>query len=84
MIAALSIKLVAKKKEFPVDYYAFFEIFKILQPSVAFHIETSHLICSKSNDWLYMKCNAGLKWVKVFLPISAKKSSKAIQNVIFT
>ena len=35
------------------------------QPSVAFHIETSHLICkAKQMTGFYMKCNTGLKWVK--------------------
>ena len=42
------------------------------QPSVAFHIETSHWICN-ANHWIcnanqmtgfYMKCSTGLKWVK--------------------
>ena len=33
------------------------------QPSVAFHIETSHLICRANQmSRFYMKCNAGLKW----------------------
>ena len=33
--------------------------------SVAFHIETSHLICTvnQMSGW-YMKCKIGLKWVK--------------------
>ena len=36
------------------------------QPSVAFHIETSHLICfGNQAAGFYMKCNNGLKWVKV-------------------
>ena len=36
-------------------------------PSVAFHIETSHLICTANQmTGLYMKCNTGLKWVKYF------------------
>ena len=34
------------------------------QPSVAFHIETSHLFCrAKQITGFYMKCNTGLKWV---------------------
>ena len=33
------------------------------QPSVAFHIETSHLFCSaKQMTGFYMKHNTGLKW----------------------
>ena len=36
------------------------------QPSVAFHIETSHLICTASKmTGFYIKCNTGLKWVKL-------------------
>ena len=31
------------------------------QPSVAFHIETSHLICNADQ---ITECNAGLKWFK--------------------
>ena len=43
------------------------------QPSVAFHIETSHLI-SKANQMtgFYVKCNTGLKWVNLFIPGVAK------------
>ena len=34
--------------------------------SVAFYKETSHLICSGNQmAGFYMKCNTGLKWVKV-------------------
>ena len=36
-----------------------------IQPSVAFHIETSHLFCSaKQKTGFYMKCNIVLNWVK--------------------
>ena len=36
------------------------------QPSDAFYIETSHLICSANQvTGFYMKCNTGLKWVKL-------------------
>ena len=36
-----------------------------LQPSVAVHIETSHLICSATEMiGFYMKYNAGLKWAE--------------------
>ena len=36
------------------------------QPSVAFHIETSHLIYTANQmTGLYMKCNSGLKWVNL-------------------
>ena len=35
-------------------------------PSVAFHIGTSHLICSVNQiSGFYMKYNTGLKWVKI-------------------
>ena len=37
------------------------------QPSVAFHIETSHLFCvGKKMTGFYMKCNTGLKQVNPF------------------
>ena len=36
------------------------------QPSVAFHEETNHLICTENQmAGFYMKCNIGQKWVKV-------------------
>ena len=36
----------------------------LFQPNVAFHIETSHLICSANQiTGFYMKCNTGLKGV---------------------
>ena len=36
------------------------------QPSVAVHIKTSHLFCrSKQMTGFYMKCNTGLKGVKL-------------------
>ena len=35
------------------------------QPSVVFHVETSHLFCSANQmTGFYMECNTGLKWVK--------------------
>ena len=38
--------------------------FHLFQPSVAFHIETIHLICSGNQiSGFYMKCNTGLKWI---------------------
>ena len=38
------------------------------QLSVAFHIETSHLIYHANQvTGFYMECNTGLKWVKQFL-----------------
>ena len=40
------------------------------QPSVAFHIETSHLFCSaKQTTGFYMECNTRLKWVNLFSQI---------------
>ena len=36
------------------------------QPNVVSHIETSHLICTVIQmTGFYMKCNTGLKWVKI-------------------
>ena len=43
--------------------------FNPFQPSVAFHIETSHFFCSaKQMTGFYMKRNTGLKQVNPFLP----------------
>ena len=40
--------------------------FNPFQPSVAFHIETSHLICiANQMTGSYMECNTGLEWVSV-------------------
>ena len=37
------------------------------QPTVAFHIETSHLICSVNQVTCFnMKCNTWLSWVQIF------------------
>ena len=37
------------------------------QPTVSFHIETSHLICSVNQVTCFnMKCNTWLRWVKIF------------------
>ena len=49
-----------------IETIAYCKIFKSLQPSVAFDIETIHLFlgAKKMTDF-YMKCNTGLKWVKV-------------------
>ena len=43
-----------------------FTIFTLFGPSVAFHIETSHLISiANQMTGFYRKCNTGLKWVKL-------------------
>ena len=40
-------------------------IVNLFQSSVAFHVETSHLICTANQiNGFYIKCNNGLKWVK--------------------
>ena len=40
--------------------------FNPCHPSVAFQIETSHLVCNVNQmPGFYMKCNAGLKWVTI-------------------
>ena len=37
--------------------------------SIAFHIETSHLICTANHmTGFYLKCNTGLKWVTGIIP----------------
>ena len=36
-----------------------------IETSVAFHVETSHLICTSNQmTGFYMKCNTRLKWIK--------------------
>ena len=41
------------------------------QPSVAFHIETSHLLCTKNQmAGFYMKCNSGMNWFKWVMKIA--------------
>ena len=58
-----------------------FQCFSILvnlkefQPSVLFHIETSHLFCTANQMTdFYTKCNTGPKWVKN-VPSASKKTS---------
>ena len=66
-LSLISFKMVMKvflsnniKKSFKTNFNQF-------QPSVAFHIETSHLFCrAKQITGLYMKLNTGLKWVNAF------------------
>ena len=49
-----------------------------IMSSVAFHIETSNLICSANQiTGFYIKCNTGLKWVNV----SELTVSKVLQNI---
>ena len=51
------------------------------EPSVTFHIKTSHLICSaKQMTGIYMRSNFQLKWVKII--ISGKSVYYA--KVLFT
>ena len=39
----------------------------LFRPTVAFHIETSHFICSVNQVTCFnMKCNTWLRWVKIF------------------
>ena len=49
----------------------------LLEPSIVFYIETSHLICT-ANQIIgsYMKCNTGLKTVKGFRNGSDLKKQK--------
>ena len=43
---------------------AFWLFVNPFQPSVRFHIETSHLICTANQmTGFYIVCNTGLKWV---------------------
>ena len=57
----LKLIFLKKPKSFRCNYHI-----NPFQPSVAFHIETCHLICSANQmTGLYIKCNTGLKWTKV-------------------
>ena len=50
-------------------------------PSVAFHIETSHLICTTNQMTdFYMKFKAGLKWVNLIYPTSNNRRYLATEN----
>ena len=51
------------------------------QPSVAFHIETSHFICTENQmTGFYMKCNIGLNWVK---KNTVEKWAKVTVTILF-
>ena len=51
----------------------------ILKASFAFHIETSHLICSENQMTVfYMKCNAVLKWLMLAVNVM-KECMKFVQ-----
>ena len=53
------------------------------EPSVVFHIETSHLICAaNAMTGLYMKCNTGLKQVKVGLYIMLTTQSNLSTHLV--
>ena len=48
-------------------------------PGVAFHIETSHLVCSTNQiTGFYMKCNTRLKWGKWMLDTTCKVSKYGV------
>ena len=60
------IKKVMKQRSYHLGRLSLMLHLKPLQPSVAFHIETSHLLCRKKQmAGFYMKRNTGLEWVKV-------------------
>ena len=49
-----------------IEIYRVKRCFKPFQSSVAFHVETSHLIRTLIEmTGFRMECNAGLKWVKL-------------------
>ena len=51
------------------------------QPSVAFHIETSHLVCTENRmTGFYMKCNIGLNWVEKNI---VEKWTKVTVTILF-
>ena len=61
---------------YPVSQHASINSF---QPSVKFHIETSHLICSANQiTGFYMKCNTGLELVKAQRYIILSWALKAV------
>ena len=60
VLSLLFVPLVYSLTSFLINYNL-----NIFQPSVAFHIETSHLFCSANQKTdFYMKLNTGLKWVE--------------------
>ena len=51
--------------------------FNPFQFSVAFHIETSQLICAANQMIVfYMKCNSGMNWVNHFFCLAKPKASE--------
>ena len=51
------------------DENIFLGLLKPFQPNVAFHMQTSHLICGPNQmNGFYMKYNADLKWVNLGIP----------------
>ena len=49
-----------------LTFNGYFVYVNPFQPSVAFHIETGHLICTENQmTGSLMNCNTGLKWVKL-------------------
>ena len=52
--------------------YRIFALINHFQTIVAFHVETSHLICYTNQvTGVCMKCNTGLKWVNGFKNFAA-------------
>ena len=59
-------------------------LFNPFQPSIAFHIETSDLLCfAKQKIGFYMKCNTDLKYFNTFQysTINWKKRTEAFADV---
>ena len=69
LIAACSVysqNYIAKRLNPAIYQYPTCRI-NLFHPTVAFHIETSHLICSVNQVTCFnMKCNTWLRWVKTF------------------
>ena len=71
-----------------LDWDNFFELnINPFQPSVAFHIETSHLFCktnAKQMSGFYVKRNTGLKWVDLLLAINFNPINLNFRFLIFS
>ena len=67
LLVRLSVFIFSQFSTAKCSYFALipFESFNLFQSSLAFHIETNHLLCSSNQvAGFLMKCYTLLKWVK--------------------